>query len=353
MSTKYTPRERVMRVLRGEPVDKVPFTSYECFARPCTAERVLRERGMCVVWRTSSYKITRPGVDIRTIHYTDPASGEPRVRTEYHTPEGLLTSLSRPAPNTTWALEYPFKSPDDYKALKALFRSARVEPAYEAAAALERDLGEDYLVRDGLPLEPLQGLISGPYFDPAVFGIEWMDHRDEILELYEISARLNEQCYELVANGPLQFSNYGGNVVPQIIGQKVFREMYMPHYAAAADALHAKGKLIGSHFDADNTPVMADLAATKLDYIEAYDPMCSPDVGEAFAAFGDKVLWINWPSAAHLLPMEGAREKTRDMVRQAKAANGRFIIGITEDVPPDRWQAVFAAIMDGTEEVES
>ncbi|MDR1565824.1 MAG: hypothetical protein LBS48_00895 [Treponema sp.] len=88
-----TPRKRVMNILRGEKTGITPFTIYECFVKPCTAERFLREQGMCIVWRTSSYHIIMKNIEIKRIHYTE--KGSDLIRTEYHTPRGLLTRLEQ------------------------------------------------------------------------------------------------------------------------------------------------------------------------------------------------------------------------------------------------------------------
>ena len=87
------------------------------------------------------------------------------------------------------------------------------------------------------------------------------------------------------------------------------------------------------------------VAQTSLDYIEAYDPGMGPSVAEAREAWPDKVLWINWPSAWHLRSPEEIRTDTIQLLRQASPGD-RFIIGITEDVPAERWRGNFAAIMD-------
>lgn len=46
-----TPRERVLAVLRREPVDKVPFTIYMSKIPRCSVERRLRNEGLCIVNR--------------------------------------------------------------------------------------------------------------------------------------------------------------------------------------------------------------------------------------------------------------------------------------------------------------
>jgi hypothetical protein len=157
---------------------------------------------------------------------------------------------------------------------------------------------------------------------------------------------LNEICADLIAKGPLETANYGGNVVPSMVGPQVFKDYYMPNYEAACDILHSAGKLVGSHYDADNTLFMDLIAQTPLDYIEAYDPGFSPSLDKALEIIKGKTIWINWPSVWHILPDNEAIEKTRRLVSTA-AKDPRVIIGITEDMPEGRWLGLFSCILEG------
>ena len=213
------------------------------------------------------------------------------------------------------------------------------------AADIVEDLGEDFVIRDNLPLEPMQNLISSNYMKMEDYCIEWMENRDEILKLYDAFVDINRRIYPIIADGPLEFSNYGGNVTPQIIGAENFVKYYVPHYNEAAEVLHKKGKLIGCHLDADNTTIMKEIGATDLDYIEAYDPGMSPSVKIARQMWPDKVLWINWPSAGHLESHERIREITKQILKEAEPGNG-FLIGATEDLPEGRWKGNFTTIID-------
>jgi len=210
-------------------------------------------------------------------------------------------------------------------------------------------LGDDFVVRDQIVLEPLQALIS-EYMGPETFCYEWMDNQDEILKLYNVLVDLARKVYAAVANGPLEFANYGGNVVPQIVGVENFKQYFVPHYNEAAELLHKKGKLIGCHFDADNTLIMDAIAGTTLDYIEAYDAGISPSVSEARKAWPGKIMWLNWPSAWHLRTEKEVYNGTAQLIKEAAPGNG-FIIGITEDVPEERWQKNFLTIMDAIDNV--
>ena len=336
-----TPKQRVMNILRGRGADRVPFTTYEFNLRMGGAELTLRNRGVLPEKRTRSYTIHTPNVNVKTYGYDD--NGRHMVKTAFETPYGILTTLTEPKGWTTWNHEYMFKSPDDYKALAFMIKDGVVTPDYGPVLRLIKDSGDGALVRDNMPLEPLQTIMRG-YMGTEAFCYEWMDNRDEVLKLYELVVELNRKTYPVVADGPLEYANYGGNVVPQIIGSECFVKYYTPNYNEAAEVLHKKGKLIGSHHDSEMGPIMKELGETDLDYIEAYDPLCSPPVAEAKKHFGGKTLWINWPSGWQPESRAFKIERTLEMLRQAEP--GGFIIGITENIPDDIWEEHFTAIMD-------
>lgn len=342
-----TPRQRVEIALRGACADRVPFTMYECKVPQCAAERELRNRGMCIVKRdVPAYLTHRPNV--RTTQQVWWENGRKLVRTVHETPVGTLSSVEEPAGFTTWVHEKLFKSPDDYKAMLFFIRDEQQEPNYLAFADAQHAFGDDAIFRAGLGLEPLQTLISGGLMDMADFCMQWMDYRDEILKLYDAIVEQRRTLYPIVAQSPALICNYGGNVTPEIIGLDTFEKYYVPHYNEAAEVFHAHGKLLGCHFDANCRLLSRAIASTALDYIEAFTPAPDTDMtlAEARAAWPGKVLWVNFPSSAHLKCDDEVRATTIDLVGQAGTPDG-LLMAITEDVPEHRWQDSCRAIMDG------
>jgi hypothetical protein len=342
-----TPYKRVMAALRGDCPDKVPFTVYENKISQSSYERELRNRGLCIVYRTTSYKISYPNVGIQEHRFTD-KDGRYLIKTVYSTPFGELSEIREPAGFTSWQHEHIFKSSDDYRAILFMAEDAVVEPQYGPASRLAAEKGEDFVIRDQIPSEPLQSIIL-KYMGTETFCYEWMDNQDEIIKLYNALVETNRKVYKVVADGPLEFANYGGNVVPQLIGVENFKKFYIPNYNEAAEVLHKKGKLIGCHFDADNTLIMDAIGTSSLDYIEAFDPGMGPSVKEARKAWPDKVLWINWPSSSQLLTSDEIRELTVRIIDEAAPCKG-FIIGITEDIPQEYCIRNYTAIMDGIDD---
>jgi len=346
--SQLTPRRRVELALHKKLSSRVPFTVYDSMVPQCSAERAMRNRGLCILKRMGVFAAHSPNVKVRSEVYWQ--SGRQMTRTRYETPAGNLETLQEAADFTTWMHERMFKSPDDYKALLFLIKDEVYEPDYAAFADAEKDFGEDAIFRAGFGLEPLQALISGCYMDTATFCMEWMDRRDDILMLYDALVEKRRQVYALVAQSPAGHANYGGNVVPEIIGLKTFEEYYVPHYNEAADIMHRHGKLIGCHFDANCKLLAKAIAGTGLDYIEAFTPAPDTDMtlAEARAAWPDKVLWLNFPSSVHLRGDTEVRQVAMGLLDEAGRADG-LIMGITENIPPRRWQGSCRAIMDGLE----
>ncbi len=343
-----TPAERVERALRGGHADKVPFTIYESKIPQCAAERHLRNRGLCILNRKSVFRTRRPNVKVTQHTYWE--SGKQLVRTVYETPVGSVSTLVEPAGFTTWRHERMFKRPEDYKVILFLLKDERDEPCYEAFIQAQREFGPDACFRAALGLEPLQALISGEFLGMEDFCIEWMDRRDEVLRLYDQLVENRRRIYPIVAASPAGHANYGGNVVPEVIGLENFRKYYVPHYNEAAEVLHRHGKLIGCHYDANCGLLAGAIGATDLDYIEAFTPAPDTDMTlqQARQAWPGKVLWLNFPSSVHLRSDEEVERVTVDLLEQAGTPDG-LIMGVTEDMPPHRWQQSCTAIMDGLE----
>ena len=342
-----TPRNRVERVLRGGGSSVVPFTMYENMIPQCTAEREMRNRGACIVQRMGVYKTHHPNVKVtQSVYYED--DGREMRRTDYETPVGTVNTLYEPAGFTSWSHEKLFKTPDDYKAILFMIQDECYEPDYEDFARAEKMFGDDAILRPGFALEPLQDLISSHIMKMETFCIEWMDNRDEILKLYDANVENRRKVYPIVAKSPALHANYGGNVVPEIIGLETFEKYYVQHYNEAAEVMHKHGKLIGSHFDANCRLLAEAIGETDLDYIEAFTPAPDTDMtlGEARRAWPDKALWLNFPSSVHLNSDPEVEEATVEMLNELESVDG-IIMGITENIPLNRWQDSCRAIMAG------
>jgi hypothetical protein len=338
-----TPRQRVLAVLRGRRPDKVPFTIYENKIPQCAVERRLRNEGLCIVNRRHrAWREETPNCTWETHHYAK--GSRPRVRTVVRTPVGEVSSVAEPAAFTSWTLERFFKGPEDYKVLRFMEADRLYVRDYDAYLQAERWMGEDVILRSGVGACPLHRIMI-QWMGLETFAVEWCERRDEILRLESTMRQKLRGLYPILADAPITHANFGGNEVTGVMGPQRYREFCIPLYDECAEVLHAKGKLLGTHLDGNNRLWAGAVAACALDYVEAFTPAPDTDMSldDALAAWPDKVLWINFPSSLHLASIERIRQSARQIVAAARGT-GRVILGITEDIPPDRWQENLLAI---------
>lgn len=339
-----TPKRRVEAVLRGEKVDKIPFTIYENKLPQCSVERYLRNEGLCIVNRKYLvYKTLSPNVVYETYTYTE--NGVEYNRQVIKTPVGELYSIHRPAGFTSWCVSHLFKGPNDYKKLLFMIKDQRFEPSYDEFLKAEKMFGDDIILRADIGATPLQQVMIN-WMGIETFAVEWAERRDEIEKLCEALTENRRKIFPLVAKSPTLHSNFGGNETGDVMGRERFAKYVVPLYNEAGEVFKKYGKYLGTHLDGNNK-VWADLVAgSGLDYIEAFTP--SPDtdmtIEDAFEIWKDKVLWINFPSSLHLASLEEIEKATQRII-EASLPDKRLIIGITEDIPEDRWQKTLPAIL--------
>jgi uroporphyrinogen decarboxylase-like protein len=338
-----TPRQRVEAVLHQETPDRTPFTIYESKLPQCSVERRLRNDGLCIVERrVPVVRTSTPHVSSEARHYEE--DGVAYVRRVLRTPAGDLTTLDRPAGFTTWHVERLFQRPEDYRPLLFMVQDTRHEPCYEEFRKAREWKGEDVILRANIGLTPLHQIMIG-WMGVETFAVEWAERRDEVLKLYHALADQHRRLFPLIAQSPALHANYGGNETADVMGKERFERYVVPLYNEAAEVFHRHGKLLGAHLDGNNRLWAKAVAESGLDYVEAFTPAPDTDLtlAEALAAWPDKVLWINFPSSLHLASLEVIEQTTRDLVATA-APGSRFILGITEDMPEDRWQENLLAI---------
>lgn len=138
-----TPRERLLTALRGEPVDAVPWSCYSGLLPRGHTERLLRERGMCLVTSVNAYTREMPNVEVISRDVWE--GGQLYTYRTYRTPVGEVTEKRRAEPGygSSWIVEHMIREPKDYPVVEFMVRDTVLRPNFEAVAELEADLGED------------------------------------------------------------------------------------------------------------------------------------------------------------------------------------------------------------------
>lgn len=343
-----TGAERLEAIFDGKLVDKVPFALKGWRIPQCEVELRLRNEGMCILDSCSVYTSSSPHVQTDTSTFSQ--GGSRYQRTVIRTPKGELTTLFRQVPtarveSTSWQVEWPFKGPQDYAALEFMVRDRQYHPSYEPFLQARERTGCEAYFKTSVPGCPLHDIMYS-FMGLETFSVEWAERRDQVLALHQAMLENQRPAVEIAARSPARLVQSGGNYAPAVLGRERFAAHVLPHWEEICQILHQGGKLVGCHLDADNKLWSAEIGASPLDWVEAFSPAPDTDMtlAEARKAWPGKVLFINFPSAVHLESAPVIAATTRQLLREA-APGDRFVVGITENVPEDRWRESFSTIL--------
>lgn len=339
-------RERVLARLRGERSDKTPFSIYEWKIPWGHDKRMLCERGLTMLRRFSGWKAVHPACDWKMITYVE--HGKRYEREIISTPKGEITALF--LPDQTYGVrkqtEYWVKVEADYERMIAYADDAAFVPAFDEIHQAKEDMGDDGLVFVFGGYSPLQEIML------HITGIEQfcydiVERPEAVFALYDALFRRDRRLFPILAKAPVELVQYDANHVAKVLGRERFVRWVLPCLDECADVLHEAGKLQSVHVDGDNAIWAQDLAASKVDIIEAFTPAPDTDMSLAQAreVFACKTIWANFPSSMHLASADAIRDTTQKMLDEA-APGQRFLLGVTEDVPASRWRVSLNAILD-------
>ena len=339
-----TVKERIIGALRGEMVDRVPFTSYAGLFPESERDPLMREGEIGLVHRCAVYRSQSPNVKSTEKEYQE--NGERRVRYTYETPVGCVWETLRTGGGYGSSLrcEFLIKRPEDYQTVEFMMRDVVYTPSYDTMLAVEEGLGDDGVMIGNLKYSPIQQMLV-LLMGPERYGIDYYENRDLFDSLYNTIAQKDREIYRMAAESPAEFVIYGDNITSQMIGLERFDRYCVPCYRELAHILHEKGKRAGVHMDGDLRILRKSIAGSGLDFIEAFtsSPMTDMSVAEAREAWPDKVLWINYTSCFHVAGPDAIRAHTLDLLRQAYPGD-HFLISITENVPDEVRKESFATI---------
>ena len=339
-----TPKERVFRALRGEWVDRIPFTDYKGDIPQGQTERLLRNDGLALVHRCQVFSVECPNVVVETKNYLE--DGQWRVRNTYRTPVGEVWQTWRTGGGYGTSLRYEFliKQPEDYKVLQFMMRDEIYTPEYEDFLEAVDFMGDDGVVIGNLGYSPIQEMLV-QLMGPERFAIDLYERPDAFFSLYETIAQRHREQFEIAANSPAEVVIYGDNITSEMIGLQRFENYCLSRYNELASYLHPQGKLLGVHMDGKMRCLAEAVARSQVDIIEAFNPAPCGDfeLAEARRVWKDKVIWINYPSSVHLYPPQRIEEHTHKILEDVAPGN-RFLIGITENVPANVWQISMSII---------
>jgi methylmalonyl-CoA mutase cobalamin-binding domain/chain len=314
-----THRETILKVARGEMVDKIPWVpridlwhnanelqgTLPDKYKGLTVEEIHRAEGWPLHKIVPEYlKPERPediihraiglyrlkefpydfefssDVDIH-VEYQDDGD-ESMTHVEYHTPVGMVSvrhgttaEMRRSGASITWVKETAIKKLEDYRVLAHIFGNLKLKPAYERFAKWKEAVGDDGVaVGQGLGIgcsSPMH-FIQKTFLGATEFYYHYHDYQEEMSELVEALDQIYDQLLTVLADSPADAILWSANVDDMITYPPYFEKEIIPWCRKASEALHTKGILLIMHPDGENKGLMDLIPESGMDIADAVTP---------------------------------------------------------------------------------
>ncbi len=303
---ELTSRERILRTLRREPVDRVPISTYEMsgynwdswYNQQPSYKRLMefiREKTDCLIGCGHS----RPNLALEKIRSEEKWEEDScrYRRVTLHTPKGDLTALYRDQADlfTTWTIEHFVKDIDDLDK----WLSIPYEPGEVNVDRIKK--AEKEVEDNGIPFvdtgDPI--LIVAELFSLEDFLLNWITHRKKIIYatdvIFERQYEELEKALELGA-GPA-FRIVGPEyATPPYVPPEDFRELVVKYDRRLIELIHKYGGFARVHCHGrigKVLPMFVEMGADGTDPVEA-PPSGDIELAEAKRLYGnDLVLFGN------------------------------------------------------------
>jgi hypothetical protein len=351
-----TMRKRLLAVLQGRDLDRVPLIMYEDLM-PIQYKNIrVREQVRATFgdrigllrW-SAVHKLETPHCHFETQEYYIGEAHWERIT--LFTPAGTLYQerALEPVYNSGAIRKHYVVKPQDYEILWAYLDDGVILEDYARYNRDQFELGES-----GLPLPAVE---RSPY---QQLWIEWVGLDQLALHIQDYPERvektigkLNERAkkiFEIAYNSPAPMIDFPDNITAPAIGLKRFIQYNVPLYNELANMLADRKALVFVHMDGDLKPLWGAIAESKVGGLDSFSP--SPDndtsVADAIRLWPDKRLFVNFPSSVHLRSYDEIRAEAESIL-EAGGHTRRLEIQFSENVPYDVWRTSFQAIADAVE----
>ncbi len=341
-----TMRQRILAVIKGESLDRVPFVQYyELPPQPKILwDYVGRDNVGLLRW-TLIHRLEHPNCKIVTEDIArDDLKG---LRTVVTTPSGTVTEEKYFEPTFgTASIEKHFVTDkDDYVILAEFLEDGIVVKDFSEFYLHDQQLGDD-----GLPLVYLH---RTPW---QQLWIQWVSIEDLCLHAIDcpelldrcIGAMLRQEqeIFKIAADSPAQWFDIGDNITAPLVGVENFKKYCVPSYNRLAEMLAPKKLPVIVHMDGDLKPLWEAIGESKVGGLDSFSPPPDNDtpVAKALDMWPDKRLFLNFPSSVHLADEQTIYETAMNIL-EAGGHSGRLQIQVSENVPPDIWRKSYPQII--------
>jgi hypothetical protein len=347
-----TNRQRLLAVLHGRELDRVPFVQYEhCAAPDGEIWSVLGRNQMGILRWTAAHRLESP--HCRFVSEDIARDGRRGRRTTLHAPKGTLVeeTLFEPTYGAGSIKKHYVAERADYEVFRSYLQDVTVVPDFERLEADDREMGDDGLPHVSVPRSPYQQLWIQwvALEDLCVHLVEWPDLMAGVIA--EMT-RIMRDVFAVVARSPvLPYVVFPDNITAPTIGEAYFARYCVPLYDELGGMLESRNVPVFVHMDGDLKPLWNAIGASRVEGFDSLSPPPDNDTsaGDVVRMWPSRRVFLNFPSSVHVADPAVVYETARSILEQA-GHSGRLEIQVSENVPPGAWKRSFPQIVRAVED---
>jgi hypothetical protein len=347
-----TMRERLLAVIQGRELDRVPLIMYDDLFPIPTGKQMVQDRfgdRIGLLRWSAVHRVVTPHCRTVTEEFYEGATR--CERTTLFTPKGSLYQVKafEPTYNSGAFQKRYIEEPGDYEVLWSYLEDAIILEDYQRYQRDQAQLGDEGLPLASVERTPFQQLWV-EWVDIDRLSFHFADCPERVHKTIELLNQRARKIFEIVVQSPAVFIDFPDNITAPMIGQKRFLQYNVPLYNELADRLAENGVPIFVHMDGNLKPLWGAIAESKVGGLDSFSPKPDNDtsVADAIRLWPEKRLFVNFPSSVHLQPYEAVRAEAENIL-EAGGHTGRLEIQFSESVPYTVWQTSFQAIIDAVE----
>jgi uroporphyrinogen-III decarboxylase len=348
-----TERERLLKVLKGEKSDSMPwYADLSYLYNSMEIRGTLEDKYKGEIGYLNFYKDLGAGICfyppfVWNAHLDSRISFRELKDKDFHecvydTPLGSIRSVQKYSSSTySWAYQEHFvKNMNDLRVMLYIFQNTRYTENYKEFSRIDELWGEHGIATGIAPISvaPLQKLLA------RWAGVEntidlYMDDPEEFEEILNRLQETEDEVFEILCDSPAVYVEFAENLSSEITGKTFFEKYNMPYYKKRIGQLHKAGKFVGIHIDGTLSSCLPLLEPCGFDVAEAVTPFPVGDIKleDLRKTAGDNiVIWGGLPGAlfSPSYSDELFREHLANVINVFQN-DTRFVMGVADQVPPD------------------
>ncbi len=346
-----TPRKRVLKILKGETPDRMPwFGDLDYLACSLIAQGLkpgdFGSSEDYIEWhRVLGVGFYLQGFfPFRTIvencEVKTWKDGNRRYR-KIETPKGVLQECWQYIADsyTEGPVEHLMKSEADLAALRYMYENTRWEADYEYARQRQEQIGDQGIVLCFMPKSPFMQLVA---LDAGITAVTFaqMNAPDEFGETLAAIEKVFDEAAQISLECPAEAVMIPENLSAEMVGPGLF-EQYMRGYQQKwVSRIAEAGKYSFIHMDGTLKGLLREEASVGFSVIEAVTPGPVGDLAiEDWASLAGNpktVLWGGIPGVYFTEYVDDEQfDRHVEHVLAVMREEPRYVLGVADQVPPD------------------